>query len=92
MGGQQLSDNVNHPEHYIFPNGAEVINITEHLTFNLGNVVKYVARAGRKASSAQLEDLEKAKWYLEREIGRITPAETLRAWTIYAPFREVKDD
>lgn len=67
-----MTDAVNHPKHYIFPNGGEVINITEHLSFNLGNVVKYVARAGRKASSSQNEDLAKARWYLEREISRLT--------------------
>lgn len=64
-------DNVNHPSHYVgFSNGAEVIDITENLSFNLGNVVKYVSRAGRKTEDP-IEDLRKAKFYLEREIGRI---------------------
>ena len=67
-----MTDAVNHPEHYVFPNNAEVISITEHLTFNLGNVVKYVARAGRKATATQSEDLLKAQWYLDREITRLT--------------------
>jgi hypothetical protein len=64
-------DMVNHPPHYAdgWSNGAEVIDITENLNFNLGNVVKYVARANRKG--AQIEDLQKAKWYLEREIARL---------------------
>jgi len=68
-----MSDPVNHPAHYAegWSNGAEVIDITENLNFNLGNVVKYAARAGRKDASRTLEDLEKAKWYLEREIGRL---------------------
>lgn len=82
-----MTDTVNHPEHYIFPNGAEVIDITEHLTFNLGNVVKYVSRAGRKASASQEEDLRKALFYLNRELKRLgidpepKPVERL-AWTI----------
>lgn len=73
-----MADNVNHPAHYQgFSNGAEVIDITENLTFNLGNVVKYVARAGRKTDDP-LEDLKKAKFYLEREIERLTPKWTLQ--------------
>lgn len=64
-----MSDPVNHPAHYAgFSNGAEVIDITENLSFNLGNVVKYVARAGRK-SDDPIEDLLKAQFYLRREIG-----------------------
>jgi hypothetical protein len=68
-----MTDNVNHPAHYTgFSNGAEVIDITENLSFNLGNVVKYAARAGRKTEDP-LEDLKKAQFYLEREIARLTP-------------------
>lgn len=64
-------DVVNHPPHYQgFSNGAEVIDITENLNFNLGNVVKYVSRAGRKTDSP-VEDLRKAQWYLNRELARI---------------------
>ena len=58
------------PAHYRrFP--VEVIDIAEHLPFNLGNVVKYVARAGYKPDTDLLTDLEKARWYLDREIGRV---------------------
>lgn len=66
-------DPVNHPEHYAdgWSNGAEVIDITEHLSFNRGNVVKYVARAGVKHPARELEDLRKARWYLDREIARV---------------------
>jgi hypothetical protein len=59
------------PQHYQgFSNGAEVIDITENLSFNRGNVVKYVARAGRKDRGRELEDLWKARYYLNREIDR----------------------
>lgn len=60
---------VDHPKHYNV-GGIEVIDAIEawKLGFNLGNVVKYVARADHK--SKPLEDLKKAKWYLEREIER----------------------
>ncbi len=68
-------DAVNHPPHYGgFSNGAEVIDITEHLTFNGGNAVKYVARSTRKDGKNKgnvLEDLRKARWYIDREIERI---------------------
>lgn len=64
-------DPVNHPTHYTgFSNGAEVIDITENLTFNLGNVVKYVARAGKKTEDP-IQDLRKAQFYLKREIERL---------------------
>lgn len=64
-----MSDAVNHPKHYTnHPSGIECIQITEHMGFNLGNVIKYVWRADLKGSS--LEDLRKARWYLDREIGK----------------------
>lgn len=75
---QVVHDAVDHPSHYCgFSNGAEVIDITENLSFNLGNCVKYCARAGRKHEDGmkdfekRMEDLRKAKWYLEREITRL---------------------
>lgn len=63
-----MSDNVNHPPHYTcHPSGVECIQITEHMTFCLGNAIKYIWRADLKGG---IEDLEKAKWYIEREIQR----------------------
>lgn len=59
------------PRHYDFPGGVSVIDITQHLNFCRGNVVKYVARAGRKDRTRELEDLRKAAWYLAREIARL---------------------
>ncbi len=62
-------DMINHPPHYnLHPSGVECIDITEHMNFNLGNVVKYLWRADEK--DAPIEDLKKAQWYLEREITR----------------------
>lgn len=58
------------PEHYkSHPSGIECIQITEHMNFNLGNAIKYIWRAGLKGET--VADLEKARWYLEREIERI---------------------
>ena len=66
-----MSDRVNHPKHYNeSPSGVECITVVEHMTFNLGNAVKYIWRAGLK-SPDKLEDLKKARWYLDREIGKI---------------------
>ncbi|WAB08815.1 hypothetical protein SEA_SUCCESS_28 [Streptomyces phage Success] len=66
------ADSVNHPSHYTWlPNGLEVIDLTEHMNFNRGNAVKYIARAGRKSKATELEDLKKARWYIEREIFRM---------------------
>lgn len=65
-----MSDAVNHPQHYTsHPSGTECIAITEHMNFCKGNAVKYIWRAGEKGDEAQ--DLEKAVWYLQREIARI---------------------
>lgn len=57
------------PDHYKqHPSGIEVIQITEHLGFCLGNVVKYVMRCDHKGDA--IEDLKKAQFYLAREIQR----------------------
>lgn len=65
------ADTVNHPPHYnSHPSGVECITVTEHMNFNLGNAVKYIWRAGLK-SDAPVTDLEKARWYIEREIARL---------------------
>jgi hypothetical protein len=67
-----LSDNVNSPPHYkTHPSGIECITITEHFNFNRGNAIKYLWRAGEKVSGNELEDLKKARWYIDREIKRI---------------------
>jgi hypothetical protein len=64
-------DPVNHPAHYTdHPSGVECIQITEHMNFCLGNAVKYIWRAGLK-SEDPIEDLRKARWYIEREINRL---------------------
>lgn len=62
-------ESVNHPKHYTsHPSGIECIQITEHMDFLSGNVMKYLWRAGLK--DKKLEDLNKAKWYLEKLIAR----------------------
>lgn len=62
-------DPVNHPRHYNkHPSGIECIDVTEHFNFNQGNAIKYIWRAGEKGDA--IEDLQKAKWYLDREIER----------------------
>lgn len=68
-GMSNINDNVNHPRHYTtHPSGVECIEVTEHMNFNLGNAVKYIWRADLKNDA--IEDLEKAAWYLQREINR----------------------
>ena len=63
-------DKVNHPSHYTM-GGIEVLDAIEawKLDFSRGNIIKYVARAGRKGD--EIEDLEKAKFYLDRVIARL---------------------
>lgn len=58
------------PNHYRdHPSGVECIEIVEHMSFSLGNAVKYIWRAGQKGDI--IEDLKKASWYLDREIARL---------------------
>lgn len=71
--GELEHDPVENPAHYTEGfRGVEVIQITEHLNFCRGNVVKYVCRAGKKGGPEQeVEDLKKAIWYLNRELFRL---------------------
>lgn len=71
--GRDACDPVDRPGHYAegWSNGAEVIDITENLNFNRGNAVKYIARAGRKDPLRTVEDLKKARWYINRELKRL---------------------
>ena len=66
---------VNHPSHYGGDTTYEAIKVIEawELGFCLGNTVKYISRAGKKDPSATVEDLRKARWYLDREIARLDP-------------------
>ena len=67
---------VNHPSHYQSANGIEVIDVIEAFTeelngivaFDIGNVIKYVCRFNNKNG---VEDLKKAKWYLEHAIDKL---------------------
>jgi hypothetical protein len=62
---------VNHPKHYnAHPSGVECITVVEHMSFNVGNAMKYLWRADEKGSA--LEDLRKAAWYVQREIEKRT--------------------
>ena len=76
-----MTDNVNHPNHYFWLKdkcGIEVIDITRHLDFDLGNAIKYILRAGRKQDSAisdvekEIEDLRKAVWYINDKINQLS--------------------
>ena len=64
-----MNDPVSHPAHYLgHPSGIECIQVTEWMSFPLGSAMKYIWRADLKANA--IEDLEKAVWYLQREIKR----------------------
>jgi hypothetical protein len=64
-----MTDAINPPHYQDHPSGIQCIQITEHMNFCLGNAIKYIWRAGLKNNA--IEDLEKARWYLDREITRI---------------------
>lgn len=64
-----MNDMINHPSHYT-DGSIEVIEFIEDkkLGYHLGNVIKYICRAGKKDPSKEVEDLKKAAWYLDRYI------------------------
>lgn len=71
-------DKVNHPKHYTsHPSGVECIEVTQHYNFCIGNAIKYLWRAGIKnevgynATAKEIEDLEKAIWYINKHISNI---------------------
>jgi len=67
--GSTMNDNVHHPRHYTaHPSGIECIQVVEHMGFCLGSAVKYIWRADLKGNA--IEDLEKARFYIDREIDR----------------------
>ena len=72
-----MTEQVNHPQHYVVEkNPYEVIKVIEawELDFHLGNTVKYISRAGKKEIDKELQDLNKALWYLQRRIENIKNA------------------
>jgi hypothetical protein len=92
-------DPIEKPKHYnSHPSGVECVEVAEHMTYNIGNVIKYLWRAGLKdgpegKDAKEIEDLKKARWYLDREISKrelekpevsSPPAE---AWTEEAPYK-----
>lgn len=74
MGAEsaETKDLINHPNHYTFA-GVECIDVIEglKLPFHLACVVKYIWRGGRKADNSLLQDLKKARWYLDRYISKV---------------------
>lgn len=67
-----MDDKINHPAHYNVGK-VEPIDVIEdwNLGFALGNTIKYIARAGHKNTETTLEDLKKARWYLDRYIANL---------------------
>lgn len=91
MASKNKNDQVNHPKHYTSdPSGIECIDITRHRNFNIGNAIKYLWRAGlkedkdRKLIDKQVEDLNKAVWYLVDEIHRLGGRCTVKTDSINA--------
>lgn len=76
-----MSDLINHPNHYGgLENVYEVIKVCEAWGLDndayLFNVVKYVARAGKKSTDTEIQDLKKASFYLDRKIKNLSYGET----------------
>ena len=73
---EPVKEAINHPSHYNMGK-YEAIEVIEdwNLNFNLGNVIKYISRAGHKDKDKTIEDLKKSLWYLDREIQRLEKGE-----------------
>lgn len=67
------------PPHYK-TGTVELIEITRHLDFCRGNAVKYIVRAGKKAGSAELEDLQKARWYVDDAINTLIAEQEVKQY------------
>ena len=79
---------VNHPLHYnVHPNGIECIDVVEGFNFNVGNAIKYLWRAGLKSDDT-VKDLEKAAWYVQRELERAKPATVLAPTVLSIPMAQ----
>jgi len=73
MTSKAANDPVNHPSHYT-DGKIEVIDFIEDKKFGycLGNAIKYISRAGKKSKETEIEDLQKAVWYINRRISELT--------------------
>lgn len=71
-------EQVKHPDHYNWIPGIECIDVVGHFPFNLGNAIKYIWRNGKKQNVSAINDLEKAKYYLELEIDRLNKEQEFR--------------
>jgi len=73
MTSKTANDPVNHPSHYT-DGKIEVIDFIEDKKFGycLGNAIKYISRAGKKNKETEIEDLQKAIWYINRRISELT--------------------
>lgn len=70
-----MKENVKHPDHYLKESGHEVIDVINawKLNFELGNAIKYIARAGKKDPNKEIEDLEKAIAYIAMQLMTLNP-------------------
>lgn len=71
MEEKKVKSQIKKQSYYSFPNGVEAEDICRYLSFNLGNVVKYICRAGKKNTETRLIDLMKAQDYLNNEIALV---------------------
>jgi hypothetical protein len=87
-----MADMINHPPHYTsHPLGVECITITEHMPFNVGSAIKYLWRAGLKTTE-RTPNLQKAAWYVAREIQRVAVDDQLDDGEIPDWERELLDE
>jgi len=74
---------IHHPKHYnLHPTGIECIDIIEHFPFNVGNAIKYLWRADARDPEKAVEDLEKAAWYVLRELARRRAKDDVQTQTL----------
>lgn len=75
-------NNVSNPQHYIAKSGVEVIDLISDMPWIRGNAIKYIFRAGKKNPDKEIEDLEKAKFCINRELARLRSENQTEAYNV----------
>jgi len=88
MQNSKTPDHVNHPSHYGGDSTYEAVNVIEAwgLGWHCGSAVKYIARAGKKPNNPELQDLKKARWYIDRKIAQLENPKNIPNRIMRSPY------
>lgn len=88
MQNSKTPDHINHPSHYGGNSTYEAVNVIEAwgLGWHCGSAVKYIARAGKKPNNPELQDLKKARWYIDRKIAQLENPKNIPNRIMRSPY------